>query len=1182
MLTEMDQALADEIERKSKFPSVSYSAVNGELLSEENGQYIYRFTLTEPWEPQDDTPLVIMNSSVRGMRCTVVNAAGTLITIVSDQELPPDVLQHIDLSDDSTELLKRQREALKNVDEGEARLASKAFGLVDYQMHAEYVGASFWIHPPHKNQYIASQMSLGGEVTFIVGPPGTGKTVTLAAIALEHLQAGRSVLIAAHTNIAIDNAIMKICDLCEDKKQQELLAQGQVVRYGAVQKYELKHDQRYAKVYLPKIVERLGIDLHRQHEQTKQELDQVLLQLDRLQKWQFSEMDSQQHALDDLNTQLTRLQQELAPLIKEERNRISQLQSQQTQLTRYVAQLARELVPLNQQLASSTAQVIENKRALEQERLLEQQYVTQLVDARAMSGLKRFFKGIPIRALEEKVAHHSHTAFKIEQSLQVQHSTIERLHQTIAGKNQEKGTYQQQLAMVSQMLSEPSEAAVKIVVLQEQIDHLQRQQSDLRTQVEGKKRQFQLDQRSLEELQTKLKEQLGLLDQQLRDVERSVVAKALIVGTTLTKTYMNQTIAGRRFDAVILDEVSMAPLPLLYIATAQANRSVTLIGDPQQLAPIVTATTELAKKWLGEDLFHHRKISLDVAERRLNHSVMLDIQSRMHPRIAAIVSELVYDNKLNDSKVVSERVAQKIDPLAESPLILCDTHDASPVVSRPARGRSRINYYHALCSLAIARKALASMPAIEKDKQTEPRIGIITPYAPQAKLIQKLVKEAGRDLPHQIQAGTVHRFQGLEFDVVIFDTVESPGIDPTEFTAGVRGSSSMRLINVAVTRARHKLFVVANRPYIQQKLSQDSILRQVVERAAQAASFSSLEVVGTSLASIVEQVAQKQPQLLPPMRTQQTQNADNLASWYPSIPDNNGEILVLHAAKKGKSPELVISRPSDERKLNEQQNAIDHFTEATFFSIFKRDVRQAKKSIVIASPFISLNRSGDILPLLLEKQQQGVSVKVVTRPWDQKNNTWDIKGTQAISEAGIELIYRPHMHEKVVIIDDQILYHGSLNILSHSDSKDSMLRFKSPAILKDVNESILSTKSKQDRKTPAISDAEIQKLKKVTISIKLLPPASKQCVCGGVLVARLRKDGSGPFYGCQNYRPGVKHSNENISLTHIQQVQQVQQQYCPQCSNALELQINEQQARQFLLVCSNEQCSEKQHIVFVW
>jgi len=83
-----------------------------------------------------------------------------------------------------------------------------------------------------------------------------------------------------------------------------------------------------------------------------------------------------------------------------------------------------------------------------------------------------------------------------------------------------------------------------------------------------------------------------------------------------------------------------------------------------------------------------------------------------------------------------------------------------------------------MCCIALARKVLNAVP--EMYGKSEPSIGIVTPYRPQAQLLQKMIMDAG--LQKQIQAGTVHRFQGLEFTVVIFDTVESSGlgIDPSK------------------------------------------------------------------------------------------------------------------------------------------------------------------------------------------------------------------------------------------------------------------------------------------------------------------------------------------------------------------------------------------------------------------
>jgi len=47
-------------------------------------------------------------------------------------------------------------------------------------------------------------------LTLIVGPPGTGKTYTISAVALEHMNRGESVLIASRTNEAVDVIVEKI------------------------------------------------------------------------------------------------------------------------------------------------------------------------------------------------------------------------------------------------------------------------------------------------------------------------------------------------------------------------------------------------------------------------------------------------------------------------------------------------------------------------------------------------------------------------------------------------------------------------------------------------------------------------------------------------------------------------------------------------------------------------------------------------------------------------------------------------------------------------------------------------------------------------------------------------------------------------------------------------------------
>lgn len=88
-----------------------------------------------------------------------------------------------------------------------------------------------------RGQDTAVQMAQSQPITFIWGPPGTGKTQTLARIALAHIKKGNRVLVLSYSNVSVDGAVMRVHQLSEDKKP------GVLVRYGYPrQKDLLEHE----------------------------------------------------------------------------------------------------------------------------------------------------------------------------------------------------------------------------------------------------------------------------------------------------------------------------------------------------------------------------------------------------------------------------------------------------------------------------------------------------------------------------------------------------------------------------------------------------------------------------------------------------------------------------------------------------------------------------------------------------------------------------------------------------------------------------------------------------------------------------------------------------------------------------------------------------------------------------
>lgn len=83
-------------------------------------------------------------------------------------------------------------------------------------------------------QDTAVYMSMHQPITFVWGPPGTGKTQVLARIALEHVRNGERVLMVSYSNVSVDGAIERTFHLDEEPKE------GKLIRYGYAKSEMLK------------------------------------------------------------------------------------------------------------------------------------------------------------------------------------------------------------------------------------------------------------------------------------------------------------------------------------------------------------------------------------------------------------------------------------------------------------------------------------------------------------------------------------------------------------------------------------------------------------------------------------------------------------------------------------------------------------------------------------------------------------------------------------------------------------------------------------------------------------------------------------------------------------------------------------------------------------------------------
>jgi superfamily II DNA or RNA helicase len=137
-------------------------------------------------------------------------------------------------------------------------------------------------------------------------------------------------------------------------------------------------------------------------------------------------------------------------------------------------------------------------------------------------------------------------------------------------------------------------------------------------------------------------------------------------------------------------------------------------------------------------------------------------------------------------------------------------------------------------------------------------------------------------------------------------------------------------------------------------------------------------------------------------------------------------------------------------KTDEKGENVDIiFDKSNFYPVFSNDINHAKREILIVSPFVTKRRTQQIIRDLKLALHGGVKITVVTRPAaDFENNdlTARHEATRQIETAGIHLAFRTNIHQKFAIIDQKIIWYGSINLLSYGSAEESMMRIVSNKI----------------------------------------------------------------------------------------------------------------------------------------
>ena len=327
--------------------------------------------------------------------------------------------------------------------------------------------------------------------------------------------------------------------------------------------------------------------------------------------------------------------------------------------------------------------------------------------------------------------------------------------------------------------------------------------------------------------------ELKLIDQKIKDAgglevleekldtlnqvnDRAELWKKQLVATTLAKVCTSDLFHDLEFDAVVVDEGSMASLPYLMVLASHAKWHMVIVGDPMQLPPIALTTDHQAREFLEKDIF----TTVSGAERgedlfawhdeHPDFTAFFDTQYRLESSLAEVISSVFYEGRLKTGKTNG----RSLNEMSDRAFHLVDTSKYGPYLEQKSgeRGFKPTNMVHQEVIERLVRNMQGKGILMEQ-------IGIIVPFRSTVYDLRNRLYEAGI---RNVEVGTIHTFQGREKEYIIFDTVMSG----EKQRGGVRhytvrpldeeknGLSVPRLLNVAFSRSRRELVVIADMGHV--------------------------------------------------------------------------------------------------------------------------------------------------------------------------------------------------------------------------------------------------------------------------------------------------------------------------------------------------------------------------------
>ncbi|MDR3057815.1 MAG: DEAD/DEAH box helicase family protein, partial [Prevotella sp.] len=122
----------------------------------------------------------------------------------------------------------------------------------------------------------------------------------------------------------------------------------------------------------------------------------------------------------------------------------------------------------------------------------------------------------------------------------------------------------------------------------------------------------------------------------------------------------------------------------------------------------------------------------------------------------------------------------------------------------------------------------------------------------------------------------------------------------------------------------------------------------------------------------------------------------------------------------------------------------------TCVSAMKNDFAEAKKEILIVSPFIRKKQLSLALEWLKTPLQTGVSITVITRPIESYREQERAGKCIEILQSKLTLIQEPDIYQKFIVIDNRLVWYGSIGLFDFGNSEDTTMRLESRELVAEL------------------------------------------------------------------------------------------------------------------------------------